>query len=396
MDNQERVILHVDMDAFFAAIEQRDNPDLIGNPVVIGADPKAGQGRGVVSTCSYEARKYGIHSAMPISTAYRHCPEAVFLPVNMRLYTEVSGELDEIFREFTPLTEKISIDEAFLDIGGSWHLFGSTKKTAVELKKRVKERVGLTASIGIAPNKFVAKIASDFGKPDGLVMVDKEDILDFLTPLDISKMWGAGKKTTAMLRKMNINTIGDIASRSKKELHDIFGKQGRKFWNLANGIDNREVVEEHDIKSVSNEITFSEDTDDIRIIENRFLRLSEKVSRRLNTKELKGNNISIKLRTKNFKTYTRAVTLDNPVSDADTIFKWVKKLVEKTSWKKSKVRLIGVRVSGFGREQEQMDLFANDESIKKESVNEALHQIRNKYGDSIIYRSGRILKKKDI
>ena len=195
MPVMEKYIVHVDMDAFFAAIEQRDNPALRNRPVIVGADPKMGKGRGVVSTCSYEARKFGIHSAMPISFAYRKCPHAVFLPVNMKKYEKVSARIFRILSEFTPCVETVSIDEAFLDITGSFYIFGSPQKLCIQLKSRIKEETGLTASIGLAPTKMAAKIASDLKKPDGFVEVSREKLLDFLRPLSIRRLWGVGQKT---------------------------------------------------------------------------------------------------------------------------------------------------------------------------------------------------------
>ncbi|MDD2702507.1 MAG: DNA polymerase IV [Candidatus Omnitrophica bacterium] len=257
-----RYIVHVDMDAFFASVEQRDNPAYRGKPVIVGADPKGGHGRGVVSTCSYEARKFGVHSAMPISAAYRKCPGAVFLPVDMEKYRCVSLRIFEVFRSFASRVEEVSIDEAFLDISDTYQLCGSPVDVCRAIKERVRKETGLTASVGLAPTKMAAKIASGFGKPDGLVEVTGEKLLDFLHPLDAGKLWGVGEKTRALLNSLGIKTIGDMAKRSREELSRLLGKNGEWLWEMARGIDTGEVENERDAKSIGNETTFEKDTRD--------------------------------------------------------------------------------------------------------------------------------------
>jgi len=226
-----KYIAHIDMDAFFAAIEQRDNIGLRGKPVIIGADPKAGMGRGVVSTCSYEARRFGVCSAMPISTAYRKCSHGIFLPVDMKKYGAVSESIYEALYDFTPHVEPVSIDEAFLDISGSYRLFGTPQQTCLLIKECIKEKTGLTCSIGLAPTKMSAKIASDLKKPDGFVYVERERLLEFLWPLDISRIWGLGKKSEKILRAMSINSIGDIALKDVNELIAVLVKMVRISGN---------------------------------------------------------------------------------------------------------------------------------------------------------------------
>ena len=283
-----RVITHIDMDAFFAAVEQRDDPRLKGKPVVVGADPKGGRGRGVVSTCSYEARRYGIHSAMPISAAYRRCPHAIFLPVNMRKYSEVSRAMFDILYEFTPEIEPLSIDEAFMDITGSARLFGPPLATGVKIKERIKEQLRLAATVGIAPNKMAAKIASAHAKPDGLLEIKVENLLSFLWPLPVSKMFGVGEQTQKVFFSMGIQTIGDLAKIPVAVLDERVGVRGQYLWDLANGRDTREVVPaspagglEEESKSVSHEHTFEEDTANREEMDTVLSVLSEKVSRRL-------------------------------------------------------------------------------------------------------------------
>jgi len=383
-----RYILHVDMDAFFAAIEQRDNPALIGKPVIVGADPKGGKGRGVVSTCSYQARKFGIHSGQPISTAYKICPKGIFLPVDSAKYSQVSDEIYEIFYEFTPKLEMISVDEAFLDITGSHHLFGGLLETGRLLKSRIKEKTKLTASVGLAPTKMVAKIASDIDKPDGLVEVGHDKVLDFLWPLDIDKIPGLGKKSQVIFNDLGIKTIGDLAKKDLKEVEQILGKNGEYFWTLANGIDEREVETEEEAKSISNEHTFAEDTGDKKVIEAALVSLCEKVSGRLRQQGFKGKTITLKIRLEGFLTYTRAKTLDKPTNFIDTIYKTIKELLDKFNRKGKKVRLVGVKVSNFTQGEVQVTLFDQDKEEKQERMHQAIDKIKNKFGREAIFRAG--------
>jgi len=383
-----KYIIHVDMDAFFAAIEQRDNPALIGKPVIVGADPRKGRGRGVVSTCSYEARKFGIHSAMPISIAYKRCPKGIFRPVDSLKYSQVSDEIYEIFYEFTPKVEMISVDEAFLDITGSHHLFGGPLGACKLLKSRIKEKTKLTASVGLAPTKMAAKIASDIDKPDGLVEVKQSKVLDFLWPLGIDKIWGLGKKSKIIFNNLGIKTIGDLAKKDLKEVEEILGKNGEYFWTLANGIDDREVETEEEAKSISNEHTFTEDTGDKKIIEAALISLCEKVSGRLRQEGLKGKTITLKIRLEGFLTYTRAKTLDKPTNFMDTIYKIIKELLGKFNRKGKKVRLVGVKASNFAFGEVQATLFEEKDEEKRERMHQAIDKIKNKFGRGAIFRAG--------
>jgi len=383
----EKVIAHIDMDAFFAAIEQRDNPSLKGKPVIIGADPKGGQGRGVVSTCSYEARVFGVHSAMPISQAYARCPKAVFLPVRMSHYAKVSHQIFSILDDFTPDVEPVSIDEAFLDLSGTGALHGTPVEAARKIKQRIKDELHLTASIGIAPIKMVAKIASDLCKPDGLLEIKKENILSFLWPLNVDKLWGVGPKTKHFLNEQKIFTIGDLARIDEKELCDTLGEHGASLYALSHGIDGRSVHQEAEAKSVSHEHTFDEDTADKDILIKTLLFLSEKVSRRLRIDALKGKTISIKVRLKGFKTYTRAVTVEDPTNFVDDIFAKAKELFEKLYICGTKVRLLGVRVSGFKDQYVQESLFEDKKKEKNERVHKAVDLIKDKFGEKSIHRA---------
>ncbi len=388
MSLDKRYIVHVDMDAFFSVIEQRDNPQLQGKPVVIGADPKQGKGRGVVSTCSYEARKFGIRSAMPITTAYRKCPDAVFLSVDMQKYSDVSCQIHEIFYKFTPDVEPVSVDEAFLDISSSYKLFGTPYQTCLLLKSCIKQKTGLTASVGLAPSKFVAKIASDLDKPDGLVWVKKDAVLKFLWPLEVSRIWGVGRKGAQILNSAGIKTIGDLAKSDVLELVKLFGKNGEHLWKLANGIDEREVEETEEVKSVSNEFTFSQDTLSAPKIEGALTWLCEKVSMRLRDQALKGKTITLKIRLDNFATYTRALTMEAPTNFDETLFKQVRRLYNEFPKGRRKVRLLGVKVSKFSMHEFQEDFFTVNQERKQEQMHKAVDKIKHKFGETAIHRAG--------
>jgi len=378
------------MDAFFAAVEQRDNPSLQGKPVVVGSDPKKGKGRGVVSTCSYEARKYGIHSAMPISIAYRKCPHAVFLPVNGKKYAETSEQIYKILYDFTPDVEPVGIDEAFLDITGSWRLFAkSPAKACMLIKERIKKGTLLTASIGLAPTKMAAKIASDLKKPDGFVEVTKEGLIDFLWPLDMTKLWGLGKKTEPLLRARGINTIGDIAKKNIEELAGMLGKNGEHFWYLANGIDERDVETESEAKSVSNEFTFERDTLDKGKIEGALMSLCEQVSGRLRKDMLRGRTITLKIRLEGFKTYTRARTIEKAINFSDVLYKHIKDLYNRFDTKGKKLRLVGVKVSSLSSIQSKDSLFEDAFELKTENIHKAIDKIQKKFGNNSIHRGTR-------
>jgi DNA polymerase IV len=382
-----RIILHVDMDAFFAAVEQRDHPEYRGKPVIVGADPRGGEGRGVVSTCSYEARKFGVHSAMPISRAYKLCPHGIYVWPNGRLYQQVSREIFNILYEFTDAVEPLSIDEAFMDVTGSVRLFGAGPEIAAKIKKRILDQVKITASVGVAPNKYLAKIASDLEKPDGLVVVEADKINEFLAPLDVSRLWGAGEKTQAALKKMGINTIGDLFQYPKEILEKKLGKIGDHFYNLAHGIDPRRVSTDELVKSVSNEHTFDTDVLNPDKLYRTLLQLSEKVGYRLRKKGLKGRTIHLKLRYENFSTITRNKTLDSVIDSTQILFSVIKELFEKNYQSGRKVRLLGVGISGFSNEEgDQLSLF--DKQVKKhDRIDQLQDDLTNRFGKQIISRA---------
>ncbi len=394
MNKSDRYILHVDMDAFFAAIEQREHPEFIGKPLIVGADPKQGKGRGVVSTCCYEARTYGVHSAMPISQAYKLCPHGIYVPPNGSLYTQVSREIFKLFYEFTDLVEPLSIDEAFLDISGCIKLFGSARSIAKKLKYRIYESQAINASVGIAPNKFLAKIASDLEKPDGLVLVEHDKIESFLHPLSLVRMWGAGKKTIEKLNYLGIHTIGDLSEYPLDVLEKKFGKPGKHFYQLSHGIDDRAVIPEHKVKSVSNEITFSEDVMDINTLFRTLLQLSEKVGYRMRQKNLLGRTIHLKLRYQGFETITRNRTIPVNTANTNEIYKVIKELFEKHYDKIRKVRLLGVGMSGFQLAvNQQLSIF--DQADKPKSDLDAVEDlVRKKFGKYSISRAEGMRKSK--
>ncbi|HLV09626.1 MAG TPA: DNA polymerase IV, partial [Halanaerobiales bacterium] len=280
-------IMHIDMDAFFASVEQLDNPDISGKQVIVGGLGK----RGVVSTASYEARKYGVHSAMPMTEARKLCPEGIFISGRHKRYAELSGDIYQIFKNYTPLVEKVSIDEAFLDLKGCHRLFGNSVEIGKKIKKEIKNKTGLTASAGLAPNKFLAKLASDMDKPDGFFVIEEDRIAEILEPLSVNKMWGVGKKATKVLKNKGISTVGQLKKLSLNELSAIFDKMGIQLYYLSRGIDNRSVSQDDEIKSISHEETYSQDLKDREEIYQKLLSMAERVSRRMRKKGYKGNTI---------------------------------------------------------------------------------------------------------
>ena len=395
----ERVIVHVDMDAFFAAIEQRDNPELRGKPVIVGADPKGGKGRGVVSTCSYEARRFGVRSAMPISQAYRLCPKGCFVPVRMEAYEEASRRVRRVLEEFTPDIEQTGIDECFLDVTNSLHLFGSKRALAERIQQRITEETQLTASIGIAPNKMVAKIASDMKKPRGIVIVEPNEAESFLRPLPMGRLWGVGEKTKEILALKGFSTIGDIADCGPTELIREFGRMGQELWEHARGLDERPVAETEDMKSIGNECTFDEDTNDEKLLMSTLMQLCESVAARLRAaataarrkgaRPRQGRTITTKIRLEGFVTYTRAKTVEEPVDFAPAIYAVAWANFERIARRGKKVRLIGVSVSGFEPPgPKQRTLFdtpqENPRFEKQKRLSQAIDRARDRFGDEAL------------
>ncbi|MEJ2140827.1 MAG: DNA polymerase IV [Gammaproteobacteria bacterium] len=382
------MILHVDMDAFFASVEVREQPALKGLPVVVGGTP---QGRGVVAAASYEARRFGVKSAMPMSRALHLCPDIVRLPVNMSLYADVSASIHEIFARYTPEIEPLSLDEAFLDVSSSLRLFGSEEAIGKQIKQAILDEQKLVASVGIAPNKYLAKLASDIQKPDGFVIIQQHEVQTFLDPLPVSRLWGVGKATNAVFERFGIKTIRQVREQSPEFLADKFGKYGIQLWELAQGIDHRKVVNERQAKSMSNETTFSEDITDVTVLHAWIMQLSEQVAFRLRRKKIKGRTIQIKIRYNDFSTYTRAETLDKLTNSTRVISNGARSLLDLCIKKNNKpVRLIGVGVTNLagkdGKVQEQNDLFASVNQEKENEIDQVTDQINQRFGKRSIHR----------
>lgn len=350
--NQTRKIIHIDMDAFYASVEQRDFPEYRNKPVVVGGSPT---GRGVVAAASYEARKYGIHSAMPASQAIKLCPNAIFLPPRFDAYKEVSSQLREIFLEITDLVEPLSLDEAYLDVTENRLNLPSGTLIARRLRKEIKEKTGLTASAGVAPNKFLAKIASDVNKPDGLYVITPEMAEDFIGKLKIDKFYGVGKATAAKMARLGIKVGADLKKRTEIDLVKNFGKTGHHYFRIVRGIDEREVSPNRIRKSIGKERTFPNDVSDLNWIHDFLKDLSKKVAESLQKKRAAGKTITLKVRYENFETITRSYTLPQYISDPDVLEEVSKKLLADTDTGKRKVRLLGISVSSLNTLKSGMD-----------------------------------------
>lgn len=383
-----RLIFHLDMDAFFAAVEELDHPEYRGKPLVVGADPKGGTGRGVVSTANYVARQYGIHSAMPISQAYRACPHAIFVRGRYSRYSEISEQVMVILGEFSPIIQQISIDEAFLDMSRLTRLHGPPEAIARRLKDRIRGETGLTASVGVAPNKFLAKVASDLQKPDGLTICYPGEERSFLAPLPIRKLWGVGARTAEKLSRLGLKTIGDVAAMPQKQLIALFGKWGLHLWQLANGIDNRPVQSSRVRKSISEETTFDEDIADFEIVEQMIFRIADRLSRSMRLKRLKGRTITLKLRWEGFETHTRSKTLPEYVDDADTLRAIAVSHFRHIAVPGRRVRLVGIGVSQLNTlGGEQLSLFGHTSPPRNEKLEKLLAELKSRFGEETVTRA---------
>jgi len=379
------------MDAFYAAVEVFDNPALQGKPIIVGG----GKARGVVSSASYEARTFGVHSAQPIATAMRLCPQGVFLPVRMARYQEVSDRVFTIFHRFTPFVEPISIDEAFLDVTGSIRIFGQPEQIVQEIKTAIKEEIGLTVSAGIAPLKFVAKIASDLNKPDGLTVVSPERVQELLEPLPIDKLWGVGKTTQKALALLNVRTVGDLSRIPLEVLEAKLGKHGTHLHLLSLGIDDREVETEREVKSIGREETFAEDISSIDAVKREVLSLATRVARRLRREGFGGRTVTLKVKYHDFVQITRSVSLPESTDDGRDIFRHCIHLLKKTEAGKRPIRLLGVSLSQLSSsaEKRQRTLFDTGAAHEKsKKLNYALDTIQQKFGDDSIV-PGTLLEK---
>lgn len=387
MSEADRAIIHVDMDAFYAAIEQLDVPALRGKPVIVGGDPS---GRGVVSTASYEARKFGPHSAMPMAQAIRLCPQAIVRPVRMKRYVEVSRQIREIFHEFTPRVEPLSLDEAFLDVTGSRRLFGEAPAIAAQIKQRIRDETHLTASVGVAPNKFLAKLASDLDKPDGTVIVETSDVQRLLDPLPVRRMWGIGKVTEQTCLRNGLRTVGDLRRLSEQRLVELFGEYGESLYRLSRGIDDRPVVPDSAAKSVGTESTFPQDVVDRRELIRTFAAQVDEVSWRLRRAGIEAATVTLKLRFSDFKTITRAESFKPPSALFAELWEVADRLfgLHVASHDKP-IRLLGItasnlRSAGTG----QGLLFSQTDHKRHAAVDQVGDQIRRRFGYDAFQRGG--------
>jgi len=386
-----RKIIHVDMDAFFAQIEQRDHPPYKNKPLIVGGPLN----RGVVSTASYEARKYGIHSGMPLSRARRQCPGGIYIPVNMEKYLRESAVIRKIFSEFTPLVEVIGSDEGFLDVTGCEKLFGDALEIAKKVKGRIYEDTNLTSSAGIGPNKFFAKLASNMGKPNGLtVLNNKPEIIEKIKLLPVSYIWGVGHITKKELNAMGIDTIGDLADSPTELIKARFGELGKVIHDMANGIDDREVIPNREVKSIGREVTYRKDIDDFSILRSTLLLLSQKIARNMRLKGYKGKIVTLKVRFSDFKTISRRITLKQYTYGIFDIQKSAISILKNIDLERKKIRLIGVSISGLV-ENFMLDTLIPSNRSKDESLTEAIDTIANKFGENKLTLA-KIIKKDDI
>jgi DNA polymerase-4 len=379
-----RAILHVDMDAFYASVEQHDRPELRGKPLIVGGT----SGRGVVAAASYEVRRFGVRSAMPIRRALELCPQAVCVRPRMARYAEVSAQVFAVFHEYTPLVQGLSLDEAYLDVTGSRLLKGDAEAIARDIKRRILATTGLTASVGVAPNRLIAKIASDLQKPDGLAVVTVDRVHEVLDPLPVRRLPGLGRKKGEEVAAAGIATLGALRRADERRLRPLFGKRWEEWRDRAAGIDDREVVPEHDEKSVGNERTFDADLTDPADMRAALAALADKVAARLRDKGLQASCIAIKVRRHDFRTFTRQVTLATPTAESRVVAERALTLFD--TWlaaaRHPRLRLLGVSTSGFSVPA-QPDLFTDEGRMQNERLDAALDAIRGRYGTTAVSRA---------
>lgn len=388
------MILHVDMDAFYASVEEREQPGLKGKPLIVGGSPK---GRGVVSAANYAAREFGVHSAMPTSRALRLCPQATIIRPRMSFYADISKQIRDVFFRYTPAVEPLSLDEAFLDVGGSEKLFGSAIEIGQRIKLEIAQELNLVASVGVAPNKFLAKLASDLEKPDGFTVIPADKIQVCLDPLPISRIWGVGKVTGRKFASRGIETFGQLRGLGREAAKQAFGNVGEHFWLLSQGIDARAVVPERTAKTVSHETTFAADVQDIEVLLSRLLELTEQVAERLRSRQRRGKTVSIKVRYSDFDTITRSRSLDRPSNATETLWQVASALI-RTSLpsRKLDVRLIGMGVSNFEQETPvQLRLFDAEESSTRDpeessKLDAATDIVRQRFGRDALRRGSTV------
>ncbi len=394
MTAPERAILHVDMDAFYASVEIMDDPSLAGKPVIVGGSVES---RGVVSAASYEARKFGVHSAMSAARAHKLCPNGVFITPRMSRYAELSRRIQAIFHDYTPLVEPISLDEAFLDVTASRALFGSGEDIARAIKRRIRKEIGLVASVGVAPNKYLAKLASDLEKPDGFVVITQEEAEARLAPLPVWRLWGVGKVTEAALAKAGIAVVGDLVRMSDARLEAIAGSYAPRLKQLARGIDDRPVVPGADAKSIGAENTFARDIAGADALRAELDLLSERVATRARAEGMAGHTVNLKARYADFTTVTRAATLPECTFDSVIIRDAARELLEKKLDRRGRaLRLLGVSLSNLVHAGElTSDLFAQTPAVKREAttrnrtLDAVMDRLKERFGSGVVGRGGR-------
>jgi len=393
--NKPRAIIHVDMDAFYASVEVMDNPQLAGLPVIVGGTP---EGRGVVAAASYEARVFGVHSAMSAYRAKKLCPHGVFVRPRMQRYVALSHDIRRIFERFTPLIEPISIDEAFLDVTGSERLFGAPEEIGRTIKRRIREEVGLVASVGVAPNKYLAKLASDLEKPDGFVVIAQEDAGARLAPLPVGRLWGVGKVSQRALAAAGVHTVGDLTRMPFERLERIVGSWAPRLLELARGIDDRPVVADQEAKSISAEATFAEDVGDEAELRSHVDHFAEAVARRVRKAGLLAYTVHIKARYPDFTTVTRAVTFPHPTAQTPAIRDAARDLLESRLDRKGRpLRLLGVGVSNLVHaEERELMLFRDPKESKNETLDGVIDRLQDRFGKDAIRRGTLGEKNRDV
>jgi DNA polymerase-4 len=389
-EHKQLSIIHLDLDAFFASVEQRDNSAYRGKPLIVGgiSGGKGNSNRGVVCAASYEARQYGVHAGMPIWEARQKCPQGIFVPSQMNKYLKASKKFFQICSNYTPLIEPLSVDELFLDVSGCESLFGSSECIGRKIKERVWQELGLKVSVGIAENKFLAKIATNLGKPDGFYIISSEDIQKILYPLPVSSLWGIGKKTEELLKKSGIYLVEQLARMPDSILENLLGKNGKKIKLLAQGIDESPVTPPSEVKSIGRETTFPTNITEKAILIKELLKISQIVGYTARKKGYKGRTITLKIRFHNFITFNKSKSLENPTHLDDIIFKTVIELLDKLRLKKGGVRLLGIRLSNLipGSKINQLK-FVRDKKDKLEQLSQSLDKIREKFGSKSITRA---------
>ena len=380
---RQRSIIHLDMDAFYPAVEVLDKPELKGKPVIVGGTKK----RGVVSSASYEARRFGVHSAQPIATAIRLCPDGIFMPVRMSRYKEISEQVFAIFHSFTPLVEPLSIDEAFLDLTGAERLMGQTEVIARKIKETILKKTGLTVSAGVASSKFVAKIASDIDKPDGLTVVQPDRVRSFLDPLPVKKMWGVGKVTQQALARLSVKTFKDLRQIPVEILEKKFGERGTVMHLFSMGIDERDVEPGREPKSIGHEQTFMKDILNPDQARKEILSLANRIALRMRRDEVRGSTVSLKVKYSDFTQIIRAATLPEPTDDSMEIYSTACRLLKKTAVGKRPVRLLGISLSRLSSPEGEKQLMLFDQHTghqRRKDLNTALDSICDKFGEKSI------------